>query len=236
MSGQRYANQLPAPEAQPSNQIVPTAGQMAQRRTVIPSRKGLEIKSTNVFNVTRMGLEVVSVPTEQEWADFGTGLAGVDEGLQWVWGDWYLSGNHEWASYKAFAEHHNMNWRRIEDYAYVCRNVPISLRNEMLSFSHHKAVAGFFDEDSPIESMARQTEALQYAIDNQLSVSKFRAALMLGDADASPALPEQTPAWEKPVQIFESRMVKLWQKMERPERDKAILYLESLLTTLKAQE
>lgn len=74
----------------------------------------------------------------------------------------------------------------IEDWAYVCRNVPEEVQRSDLSFSHHRAVA-------PIKDRGLQVELLQLAIDSELTVNELRAYIKrLGNDNEPPAPPPAT--------------------------------------------
>lgn len=229
MSDERYRQQLTSP-AEAS--IVPTAGQVADKRPVVPSRKGLLINSTAAFTVTPVGLQIKAAASESEWEGFGENLFAVNASLPWLYGDFFLSGDEAWGAYRRFAEKYGMQWRRIEDYAYVCRNVDFSVRTEKLSFTHHRAVAALYN-GTP-ESRQLQQTALQYAIDNSLTVSQLKAAIR--KALPSPASSETKaviPFWQKTIDETEQKFIRRWEGLTMKDQHQAIERLELMVVLLK---
>jgi hypothetical protein len=222
------------------NKTLPTAGDVANRRDVVPT--GVSIKSTGAFKVSLMGLQVRGQVTEKDWENFGENLFSVTGSLPWLYGDFMVHGNEAWGAYKRLAAKYGVNWRRLQEYAYVCRNVDLSLRNDKLSFSHHRAVAPLFDETNPEGSRAVQAEALNYAVDNGLNVTEFREAvehIINGTEPATPALPDKitgVPMWRKRFDAAEAKLFQRWEKMTMKEQNQVIEHLEQTLQTLKTHK
>lgn len=152
--------QIQALEQQLNNALIPTdAGTFRFRR----------------FEMTTTQLIAPSDLTNEECNEFGRMISALESASQFWMGDWanlYIKQqkNKDERSkiYERLAEDFNIEAVTLKDYAYVCWNVPQSLRNDRLSYSHHKAVVAFS------ENPKKQESYLNYAIENQLGVGAFR--------------------------------------------------------------
>lgn len=96
------------------------------------------------FSLTRTGLVVDGDPTAEEWERAGDTLSEADGALQWWIGDWLLHGDGkpEWGDkYEAACEKFGREYQTLADYKSVAQQVKFSLRNENLSWMHHRCVA-----------------------------------------------------------------------------------------------
>jgi len=128
------------------------------------------------FTLTPISLEISRQVNEQEWTELGKILLRLDTSLQWLVGDWLVYAEREWGkTYQQVAEQFDYRVETLWSYASVCRAVDSLIRNQGLSFSHHRLVAGL-----PIDD---QRQWLEYAAINSLSLSQMRTA-MAGDSPA----------------------------------------------------
>lgn len=112
----------------------------------------------------------------EEWQKRGRELAADDSNRRFMIGDWIAEGAAKWdhtVYIMAGAIFPNMQKATLRNLAFVARAVPTSLRNDVLSWSHHTAVAAFADQPDI------QKELLDYAADAILSdegmtVAEFR--------------------------------------------------------------
>ena len=78
-----------------------------------------------------------------------------------VVGDWWAHGEHAYGARKALFEEgqplEDMNFGTVANYGWVARQVPTSLRNEVLTFDHHRHVASL-SPDEQREWLARAVE------------------------------------------------------------------------------
>ena len=79
-----------------------------------------------------------------DWATIGSLLAKMHNGIQWALGDWWAFGHEAYGERKAVAKAKSIpyEFETLMNFGSVARRVPTSLRNEVLSFSHHYAIAG----------------------------------------------------------------------------------------------
>jgi hypothetical protein len=81
---------------------------------------------------------------EAEWRRFGVALSKLERGLGWLVGDWWIYGNQHYGRRKAMTEAEDWEGPSFQsccNAASVCRRFEGYRRRELLSFSHHAAVA-----------------------------------------------------------------------------------------------
>ncbi|GEM_PF-1596759 len=128
------------------------------------------------FQFTPKGLVAPEHIDHQAWEEVGQLLFKLEGSLQWLIGDWLVYGEElKYGDTKKLAEIMGRDPQTFYDYANVARSVQFSLRNENLSFNHHRVIAKLKLE--PYQQM----QALTYAADQALSVANFRKWLTEGD-------------------------------------------------------
>jgi hypothetical protein len=106
------------------------------------------------FTVSRTGLAVHTELSFEEWAALAPCLNEASRCIAFLIGDWLLYGEAQFgkpvkqptrrvtpAAYERAIAATGLDRSTLITYAYVARRVPASLRNEALSWEHHKAVA-----------------------------------------------------------------------------------------------
>jgi hypothetical protein len=106
----------------------------------------------------------------QGWIDRGKKIAAVDSNRRFEIGDWLAEGN-KWcrdlyAEAAAILTDHTPEELRV--LCCVARSVPTLQRNNVLSWSHHAAVARFR------KAPETQKELLDHAAENKMPVAAFR--------------------------------------------------------------
>jgi site-specific DNA-methyltransferase (adenine-specific) len=119
--------------------------------------------------VTPTGLEISGNLTEERWRAIGHSLAGVVKGLMWCVGDWLNAGERqgylERGKLDEACKVFGYEYQSVATAASVCRNIESSRRRELLSFEHHRAVAGSADAD----------ELLSWAVETGATAKQLRA-------------------------------------------------------------
>ena len=88
------------------------------------------------------GLELPNDLTAKAWAEIGLKLTKVEDSMQWALGDWWAYGDFKYGERKALTTDLGFYcFGSLMNMATVARRVPTSLRNEVLSWSHHCTVA-----------------------------------------------------------------------------------------------
>lgn len=93
----------------------------------------------------RLGVRFPDGVTFDEWAHFGAALARADSALMWVLGDWLVCGE---ARKKAWGEKYvaalaatGYSYQTARNALWVAGAIPLSMRIDKLSWSHHQVVA-----------------------------------------------------------------------------------------------
>lgn len=96
------------------------------------------------FRIRSVGLEMVDLPTWQEWEAMGLQLQGLGRSIHWWAGDWLNIGEQEYGeAYAQAVEATGYAKQTLINDKYVCSRIPIERRRESLPFSHHQEVARF---------------------------------------------------------------------------------------------
>lgn len=145
--------------------------------------------------ITASGLEVTAPLTLDEWRELGRHFGRAMNSAAFVVGDWLVYGEGRAAQLTLWpeiavtnqVETHvyteavtltGMDRKTLHNYAYVARHVPRSLRNEHVSWEHHKRVAKLRDP-------AEKAKWLQLAADKRsqgepVSVRRFARSIEAG--------------------------------------------------------
>lgn len=112
-----------------------------------------------------------------EWLDVFHAIAGLDDAVQWAIGDLIAYAEMKYGqTYSQLAEVTGYNVQTLQTYAYVAKRVKILTRVKDLSFSHHRLVAKFVDEDDNPDS-EKQAYWLGLAQENGWKRAEFEAAI-----------------------------------------------------------
>jgi hypothetical protein len=122
------------------------------------------------FRLTRTALIIPDDVTQDELQIMGDLLQQMHGAMQFWIGDFAnIFHDRHGVMYDALAEYFSVDKSTLENWAWVCRKIEKSLRNDLLGFSHHYAVAGL-----PDNLKGRETELLDYAAQHSLNVMDFR--------------------------------------------------------------
>jgi hypothetical protein len=132
------------------------------------SNNALSLDRPSRVTVSRTGLIFADDTTVDEWERIGRRLAEIDQSTQWAIGDWLLFGEGKFGQveksrYDAMLEMlGKRGYKRstLFDFACVARAFDPSLRNETLSFNHHKTIMAAAEEDRMtwLEQTAEKTK------------------------------------------------------------------------------
>ncbi len=175
-----------------------------------------------------LGLEISDDMTFEEWNQFAPHLGDAALALGFAIGDWLIYGERfapqrslpGFESMPAKVPHERyvaallatrLDITTLHNFAYVARRVPRSLRHELLSFEHHRAVARL-DE-------AKQKEWIDTAIaengaGRRMSVRRLRRSIEAGRVlDASELQTDPADAGIVNHIPFVNRLVGWWSRM-----------------------
>ena len=175
-----------------------------------------------------LGLEISDDMTFEEWNQFAPHLGDAALALGFAIGDWLIYGErfapqrslpgfedmpakvpHE--RYVAALLATRLDITTLHNFAYVARRVPRSLRHELLSFEHHRAVARL-DEAKQKEWIA--TAIAENGAGRRMSVRRLRRSIEAGRVlDASELQTDPADAGIVNHIPFVNRLVGWWSRM-----------------------
>jgi hypothetical protein len=120
------------------------------------------------FTMTPVGMFIPEGVEELEWEDVGNVLKDLDSVVSWNLGDWADYANKVWGKeYKVIAAEFGYEPDTLKVYASIARSMPTLIRNQRLSFAHHRVVSKLDDRDL-------QSAWLNYAAFHGLRVADMK--------------------------------------------------------------
>ena len=183
---------------------------------------------TDKVRIRPVGMEITSELSIDEWSQLADPIGNASRSVAFIIGDWLIHGE------KAFRGKQNTSTSRIaskkyhlalantgldlttlQNYAYVCRKVPLATRSEQLSWEHHKVLAKLppLDQQVWIERCHEEMKT-----GNPISTRRLRKSISLGRL-ATPDDLEPDPA-DKGIENhipFVNRLVGWWRGMQDDE-------------------
>jgi hypothetical protein len=100
------------------------------------------------IEVTPLGLQFNGQPDFKQWSALGRKIGQALRSMEFVIGDWLVYGEQNFARsrvepgrYEQAIRTTGFDYRLLREYAHVSRKVSLSLRNDKLSWNHHRVVA-----------------------------------------------------------------------------------------------
>lgn len=135
------------------------------------------------IDITETGWQPARPLAFSEWREAGDQLLRVGRAWQWWVGDWILYGESAFEDkYADVIEQTGYEYATISHVISVARRVDASRRRDELSWSHHAEVA-------PLEP-DQQVEWLQRAVDEDLTLARFRTVLREVKGEREPKVPQ----------------------------------------------
>ena len=149
--------------------------------------------------VSRLGMRIIDPLTPEEWQELAAGIGGMATSIAFIVGDWLVYGQSlfgtdgfpdkkvDHPSYQLAIKATGLDLSTLQNYAYVSRSIPYSLRSEGLSWEHHRLLAKL--PDGEIQSWI-ETCVAEDSAGRRMSTRRLRKSLNLGrvatDADLEP--------------------------------------------------
>ena len=192
----------------------------------------LSITDSPKFAITRTGLHIRDELSFDEWRGLAPKFSEAIKCAAFLIGDWLVYGEDHFRGQGRLPGFENdaaaparisgdlydtalaatgLDRTTLSNYAYVSRNVPGSLRNELLSWEHHKAVARLNEPD--------QQRWLQVALKNEsgtgpVSTRRLRKSIIVGRLLSAEELhPDPTDRGLTNHIPFVNRLVAWWSQM-----------------------
>jgi len=174
--------------------------------------------------ITPTGLRIDAELTRDEWAELAQSIGQAARSLGFIIGDWLVYGQGLFgvdgfpdrkvddASYELAMAASGLDRSTLQNYAYVSRSIPYSVRTERLSWEHHRLLAKLPEDKQAgwIDVCIAEEDA-----GRRISTRRLRKSLALGRV-ATPADMEPDPA-DKGIENhipFVNRLVGWWRRMQ----------------------
>lgn len=149
--------------------------------------------------VSRIGMRISDKLSVEEWQELATSIGEAASSIAFIVGDWLVYGQSlfgtqgdpdrkvDHPSYQLALKATGLDLSTLQNYAYVSRNIPYSLRTERLSWEHHRVVAKLPEGEQQdwIEACVAEEDA-----GRRMSTRRLRKSLNLGriatDKDLEP--------------------------------------------------
>lgn len=158
------------------------------------------------FTISRVGLVIPEDASGEEMAEIGIILRDIESAVQWCIGDWakYLTNRFD-VSYEELGKQFGYTVETLYSYASVCDAIPILIRNQGVSFSHHRLVTKM----KPRE----QRKWLALAAKNEWKVAEFRGAIREASDDDPPTLSEEIHRFAKSLANKRDKQIEYFQNL-----------------------
>lgn len=121
--------------------------------------------------LSAVGWQLPKNMDEEQWLDCGTCLSRIEGAVQWWMGDWWAYGeDREWGRGVEIADKIGINYGTVRNYGTVARAYELSLRNDNLTFEHHRLAMA---ESNP----RRRLEWLDQSVNEEWSANQLKAAI-----------------------------------------------------------
>jgi hypothetical protein len=149
--------------------------------------------------ISPVGLQITNELGFDEWCELATSIGHASRSIGFIVGDWLVYGQNLFGpegapERRVSSEAYDMaiistglDLSTLQNYAYVSRNMPFSLRNERLSWEHHRLMAKLPEGEQQdwIEACVAEEDA-----GRRMSTRRLRKSLNLGriatDKDLEP--------------------------------------------------
>jgi hypothetical protein len=151
----------------------------------------LSLSDCPKFTISPTGLSISEDLSFEEWEGLATNLCEAARGVAFVIGDWLIYGERRFATavpgkelcrvksedYERAIKATGLDRTTLHAYTYVARRVPASLRNQLLSWEHHKTVAKLEPDD---QSRWLQLAAERLEDGQPVSTRRLRKSIQAG--------------------------------------------------------
>lgn len=167
-----------------------------------PAHALAEVTQSNGIELQSCGIVFPEAIPLEKWNAVGDLLCQANNSVGFWVGDWLNYGERTWGEkYRDAMDLTGFEYQTLRDYAYVADKVHLSLRNDNLTFEHHKKVA-------PLEP-DEQRKWLKLAEQRGMSTRLLSASIIAGYPlkelpDPQPGIPNHVP--------YVNRLISWWRK------------------------
>ena len=175
-------------------------------------------------SISPVGMQISSELSFEEWSELATSIGQAARSIGFIIGDWLVYGQSlfgtegfaekrvDAASYQLAINATGLDLSTLQNYAYVSRNIPFSLRTERLSWEHHRIVAKLpeVEQQEWIDACLAEEDAGQ-----RMSTRRLRKSLNLGRIATQKDLePDDSDKGIENHIPFVNRLVVWWKRMQ----------------------
>jgi len=183
------------------------------------------ILPSNKVTISRIGMRIEADLTFEEWRDLAGSIGEAARSIGFIVGDWLVYGQNlfgtdgfpdrkvDEASYQLAIAATGLDLSTLQNYAYVSRSVPYSLRSERLSWEHHRLLAKLPEDKQAgwIDACIAEEDA-----GRRMSTRRLRKSLSLGRvASADDLEPDDGDKGTLNHIPFVNRLVGWWRRMQQ---------------------
>ena len=175
-------------------------------------------------SVSRLGMRFDGNLSVEEWQDLAFSIGELATSIAFIVGDWLVYGQSlfgtdgypdkkvDHPSYQLAIKATGLDLSTLQNYAYVSRNIPHSVRSEQLSWEHHRLLAKLPDAD--MQNWIRKCEG-EEAAGHRMSTRRLRKSLALGRV-ATPAdlLPDDSDNGQENHIPLVNRFCGWWRRLQ----------------------
>ena len=175
-------------------------------------------------SISPVGMQISSELSFEEWSELATSIGQAARSIGFIIGDWLVYGQSlfgtegfaekrvDAASYQLAINATGLDLSTLQNYSYVSRNIPFSLRTERLSWEHHRLVAKLPEAEQQkwIEACLAEEDA-----GRRMSTRRLRKSLNLGRVATQKDLePDDSDKGIENHIPFVNRLVVWWKRMQ----------------------
>ena len=183
---------------------------------VLPSRK---------VAVSPVGMRFTEELSFEEWKALAASIGQAARSVAFIVGDWLVYGHNLFGTdgfpdrrvptelYQIAVAATGMDATTLQNYAYVSRSVPYSLRSEKLSWEHHRIMARLPEDELPgwIDACVAEENS-----GRRMSTRRLRKSLNLGRVATDKDMePDDTDRGADNHIPFVNRLVVWWKRMQQ---------------------
>lgn len=118
-----------------------------------------ELSVEQYFKATPLGVVALCDVPYEIWAAYGQGMQRIHGSMPFILGDWLNYGERVYGeTYAAAIAYTDLRAQTLMNYKWVASRVPISLRRENLSWTHHALIASMQPEEQELWLAASERE------------------------------------------------------------------------------
>jgi hypothetical protein len=175
-------------------------------------------------SVSRLGMCINGTLSIEEWVALADGIGELVTSIAFIVGDWLVYGQNlfgkdgypdkkvDHPSYQLAIKATRLDLSTLQNYAYVSRSIPYSVRSERLSWEHHRLLAKL--PDAEMQGWIKTCEAEEDA-GRRMSTRRLRKSLALGRvATADDLLPDDSDNGQENHIPLVNRFCGWWRRLQ----------------------